>query len=100
MTRYTVTWVLAVQFDLAQLYLDATDPQAVTDAANAIDVMLATDPASKGTSMKEGLYSLDVPPLRVLYSVSESDRLVEVASVRRLTPLSSEPTGNGQDPIS
>jgi hypothetical protein len=100
MTRYTVTWLQSVQSHLAQLYLDAPDPQAVTDAANAIDVLLATDPISKGTPLKEGPFSLDVPPLRVLYSVSEPDRLVEVASVRRLSVVASEPEGNGQDATS
>ncbi|HYV37965.1 MAG TPA: hypothetical protein VE988_19930 [Gemmataceae bacterium] len=86
MKQFTVTWVASAQNSLAQLYLDASNPQAVTDAANTIDSLLAKDPLKAGTHVQEELYSLDVIPLRVLYSVSEPDRLVEVASVRRLDP--------------
>ena len=96
MTRYTVTWVGSAQQYLAQLYLDAQDPQAVTDAAHVIDLLLAKDPIAKGTHVQEGLYSLDVAPLRVLYSVSEPDRLVQVASVRRNDPPETKTQRNGQ----
>jgi hypothetical protein len=94
MTRFTVTWVQSAQDSLARLYLDAPKPQAVTDAANAIDLLLATNPTDKGTHIQEGLYSLEAPPLRVLYSVSEQDRLVEVASVRGLDPHVEGSQGN------
>src|SRR5262245_42939321 len=96
MTRYTVVWLKSAQDKLAQFWLDASDQQGLADAADSIDSSLANDPTSKGTHLSEGLYSLDRPPLRVLYSVSEADRLVEVADVRLLPPPSSLTSGNGQ----
>jgi hypothetical protein len=86
MTRYTVTWLEGAQNQLAELWLEAADRIAVTDAANRSDRALAGDPQDKGSPVSEGLRSLVVPPLYVLFSVSEPDRLVEVASVRRELP--------------
>lgn len=39
---------------------------------------------TQGRLLKEGLRILDIPPLRIFYSVSEADRMVEVALVRAL----------------
>jgi hypothetical protein len=95
MTRYTVVWSPQAEGRLAQLWTDAANRQAVSDAANAIDAQLAVDPLTKGNPLKEGLRTLDIPPLRVLFEVHELDRLVRVVLVRidaRLSP----PLANGQ----
>jgi hypothetical protein len=96
MTRFTVTWRNAAQDHLAQLWTDAPDRQAIADAANTIDSLLPTDPGSKGTEVSEGLRNLHVPPLYILFTVRELDRLVEVVSVRTDQPSSIGPQGNGQ----
>lgn len=96
MTRYTVTWLKGAQNHLAQIWTDATDRQAITRAANTIDTELAADPENKGTPFAEGLKSLVIPPLYVLFSVSEPDRLVEVASVRLEPSPSAGSQTNGQ----
>jgi hypothetical protein len=83
MSGYTVTWLEMVQSHLAQIWIDATDRQAITAAANLIDKELANNPFRKGTGVSEGLRSLDVPPLHVLFEVRELDRLVEIVSIRR-----------------
>jgi plasmid stabilization system protein ParE len=95
MKRYTVTWLESARAHLAQIWVDASDRQAVTAAANTIDTDLARDPGNKGTAVSEGLRSLYVPPLHVLYSVREPDCLVEVASVRRDDKPSATPPANG-----
>ncbi len=93
MTRYTVTWREGAQNHLAQIWMDTDDPPAVTAASNAIDVELSTEADQKGQPVSEGLRTLYVPPLHVLFTVSEPDRLVEVVSVRADPP---SPQKNGQ----
>ena len=95
MRRYTVTWLKGAQGHLAQIWVDATDRQAVTEAANAIDRLLAVDPTAQGEEVSEGLRRLSVPPLHVLFSVREPDRLVEVATVRTDAPPAGQ-QGNGK----
>jgi len=69
MSRYTVAWVQDAQNQLAEIWIAATDRQAVTDAANEIDRELGGDAASKGVPVSDGLRGLEVAPLRVLFSV-------------------------------
>jgi hypothetical protein len=40
------------------------------------------NPTTKGVELSEGLRALSQPPLRVLFSVNDLDRLVEVLRVR------------------
>ncbi len=84
MTRYTVVWHASVQGDLATLWMNAPDRSAVTAAAYLIDAELAQNAATKGVEVAEGLRAFFAPPLRVLFTVNDGDRLVEVALVRRL----------------
>ena len=81
MTRYTVVWPSSVRDELAAVWLDASDRNAVTEAANSIDLQLADNAALKGLELQEGLRSLFVPPLRVLFAVREEDLIVEVLRV-------------------
>ena len=99
MIRYTVTWLKGAQNHLAQIWVDATDRQAITHAADTIDAELAVDPKSKGTPLAEGLRSFSVPPLYVIFSVKELDRIVEVASVRLEPSTSPGPQTNGQSTL-
>jgi hypothetical protein len=84
--KYTVTWLKGAQDHLAAIWVDAPDKQAVTDAANTIDAELAVNPERKGTAVAEGLRGLYIPPIHVLFTVKEQDRLVEVVSVRADPP--------------
>jgi len=65
---------------LAQIWLRASDRQAVADAADEIDrrLRLAPVPAGSGGS---AVYRLHVSPLEVVYTVSVPDRRVEVSIV-------------------
>lgn len=83
MTRYTVVWLRDAENELAEIWLSADDCQAVADAANAIDRELLIDAHIKGQAFSKELLVLTVPPIQVLFRVSELDRLVEVASARR-----------------
>jgi len=84
MTRYTVVWVQSAQDELAELWLSAPNRNAVTTAAHAIDEKLGEDAADKGSELSEGLRSLFEPPLKVIFTVSEDDRVAEVLRVRSI----------------
>src|SRR4051794_7049048 len=96
MTKYTVTWVKSAQNELATIWTQATVKQAVADAADAIDRELSTDASTKGQPATAGLWSFEIDPLQVLFSVSEPDRLVPVLRVARYTPTAA--ITNGQVP--
>ena len=83
MTRYTVVWHASAQDELAELWIHAQDRNALTTAAHFIDVELSQDAATKGIDVAEGLRALFSPPLRILFSVNEGDRIVEVVLVKR-----------------
>ena len=81
MTRYTVVWHDDAQDQLAELWMNASDRRLVTLAANAIDRHLANDAETKGIGVEGGLRQAIVPPLRLLFSVSEADRIVKILDV-------------------
>jgi len=64
--------------------LAANDRNDVTAATHAIDKELSSDAESKGNELAEGLRSLNIPPLRVIFTVSQDNRLVELVRVARL----------------
>ena len=84
MFRCTVTWVESAQDELAELWMAGPDRDAISAAARAVDRELAVDPHVKGVEMSEGLRALHQPPLRLLFSVRDDDRVVEVLRVKRL----------------
>lgn len=84
MIRYTVVWPKGAEDELAELWIGASDRDAITAAANSIDLELSEDSTAKGTEVSEGLRALFAPPLRVLFAVREDDRVVEVLRVKRL----------------
>jgi len=81
MTRYTVVWHDDAQNQLAEIWLNTTDRQSVTLAANATDRRLADDADTKGVAVEGGLRQVVLPPLRLLFAVSEGDRTVRILDV-------------------
>ena len=83
MRRYTVVFVASADAELIDLWLRYPPLHSqITAAVHQLENQLARSPLSVGAEVSEGLYRLDVSPLRVLYTVSDDDRLVEVAAVR------------------
>jgi hypothetical protein len=97
MTKYTVTWHDRAQDQLARLWTDLPDRVGITRAADAIDAELKYDPDRQGTPEPDGLRSLYIPPLQVLFAVRELDRIVEVLVVRYLPDPTTGPAVNGHD---
>jgi hypothetical protein len=84
MNRYTVVWVKSAVDELVELWIAASDRNAVASATHEIDRQLTTGPSLRGELLSEGLRALNVPPLRVVFAVNEDDRIVEVAVVRTI----------------
>ena len=84
MTRYTVVWHDDAQDELIRLWLAAADRQSITNAADMIDWELARDALTKGVTASDDLRELVISPLRVLFAVSEPDRLVKVTNVAQM----------------
>jgi hypothetical protein len=90
MTRFTAVWSPNIIAALADIWLNSSDRAAVTLAAAEIERLLRDDPMLHGVPVKEGLWGLSKPPLRVLFTINEADRLVEVVLVKAVKEL-----GNG-----
>jgi hypothetical protein len=81
MTRYTVVWHQFALDELLRLWLSSSDRQSITNAADAIDRELSRSASKKGVLVDDDIRELFVVPLRVIFTVSEPDRLVTIAAV-------------------
>jgi plasmid stabilization system protein ParE len=78
--RYSVAWDDSALEDLADLWTQAADRQAVRDAANRVDGELAFSPETRGVDFY-GDRLLVEPPLQVVYKVVPADRKVIILQV-------------------
>lgn len=62
----------------------ADDKHAVTAAADTLDEMLALNPSTQGVEIAEGLRGVFLHPIKILFTVREDDRIVEVVRVVRM----------------
>jgi mRNA-degrading endonuclease RelE of RelBE toxin-antitoxin system len=83
MTRYTVVWPQSALEELADIWINSAQRNAVTSALAEIDRELAEDAPRKGLELSEGLRACYAEPLRVLFAVRDDDRIVEVLRVKR-----------------
>ncbi|MCI0459776.1 MAG: hypothetical protein L0Z62_22730 [Gemmataceae bacterium] len=75
--RYTVTAADSVNDQLARIWLQAADRNAVSQTSNTIDQLLKFSPLSCGIA--QGSHrTLTVEPLTVVYTVSPADCKVEI----------------------
>jgi len=82
---YTVLWRQTATDQLAEIWIAASDRADIGASVEAIDSLLSTDPLSDLTrELAEGLRTATVLPLRVIYEVQAADRIVDVATVRRV----------------
>jgi mRNA-degrading endonuclease RelE of RelBE toxin-antitoxin system len=78
---YDVDWDSSARHTLAAIWIKAVNRQAVTTAQALIDRLLAADPIKNSKPLSEGLYAIDVHPLRVVFEIDESRKSVIVVSV-------------------
>ncbi len=79
--KYTVVWPDAVQDELADIWIHASDRRAVTMAANQMERELRTDAPLRGRLLRGSRRMLRLPPLLVVFDVSPDDCLVTVLKV-------------------
>ncbi len=84
--KYTVVWKPHAEQELAAIWNEATDRNALTAAAHQLDQILKTNPEEAGESRSAGTRVLVEPPLVIRFSVSRDDCLVSVVAVWRLRP--------------
>ena len=81
---YNVDWDIPARQTLAAIWIKAANRRAVTAAQARIDRLLAADPLRNGTPLAEGLYVIDVHPLRAVFEVADTHKRVKVVSVSEL----------------
>jgi hypothetical protein len=82
--KYMVTWLPSALNELADIWNQASDQQAVTDAADRIDDVLRRDADQKGQAY-HGIRRLIVDaPLAVVFTPYRDDCRVFVIQVRRI----------------
>jgi hypothetical protein len=83
--RYTVVWDGVALAQLANLWMAATDRQAVTDSTDRIDSELAEDAHTKGVPI-DPFWAFYDDPLAVLYEIEPGDCMARILQVRRTSP--------------
>jgi hypothetical protein len=78
---FAVDWLPDAERELTEIWLKASDRDAVTNAANWIDERLRLDPEHEGESRPENRRVLFARPLAVVFRVSPPDRSVVVSHV-------------------
>lgn len=81
--KYDVDWLPSALQELADLWNQAVDKTAVTQAADIIDSVLARNPLKEGEGREDGLRILVVPPLAVYYDAEDNTRSVTILAVWR-----------------
>ena len=81
---YTVVWKRSAERELAEIWLQAVNHDAVGHSADQIDRQLRLAPLDAGESRDEDYRILCILPLVVGYRVSEDDRVVTVVRIRVL----------------
>jgi hypothetical protein len=76
--RYTVLWTPTAENDLADLWLQGPDRDAIRSAADTLDDLLRFDAHSRGESRYESLRVVLAAPLGVDIEVDQDNRTVRV----------------------
>ena len=79
--RYTVLWTPEAEEQLAAIWIESSNRQAIREASQRIDESLRRDPASQGESRVGNERVVHDAPLGVTFEVIEADRTVFVIEV-------------------
>ena len=82
--KYTVVWKQAAEDELARLWTETADRNAVRRAADYMEKLLAMRPLALGESRTGSMRIAFEAPLGMFYDVSEQDRIVSVVRVWRV----------------
>ena len=82
--NYSVYWNDDALDTLATIWTQSADRGAVTKAQATVDRLLTANPLVNGAPASEGLWAIEVHPLRVQFEIDISNRAVKVVSVGEL----------------
>jgi len=83
MSRYTVSWTASARKQLTEMWLDNVESrQDISDASDQIERALAVRPRTLGTEFSPNVRFVALPPLVILFRISDDDRLVRVIHVQ------------------
>lgn len=86
MIAFTVTWDPPAEEELARLWLENPQVrQQIASAGDRIDELLQTRPMELGIQTSARTREYVEPPLKVLFRISEPDRIVRVLYVKYWT---------------
>jgi hypothetical protein len=91
---YTVIWTPTALQMLAAVWLAATNRNAVNNAANTIDLVLAAAPKTTGVVEFDTVREHSIPPLGFEFEVEDAARQVFVLTVWDTATGRPNPTGN------
>tara|TARA_R110002049_G_scaffold149469_1_gene312448 strand:- start:333 stop:587 length:255 start_codon:yes stop_codon:yes gene_type:complete len=83
--EYKVEWEENATSEVAAEFAASNDKVAIIDATHQIDRALESDPIEHGVPLNEGMFYIDRPPLRAIYSINTQARRVDVGRIRRIT---------------
>ena len=81
MTKWTVVWEESAEIQLGNIWFGTGQSPKVTEASHQVDKALKADPHRHGRALAEGLMVIERPPLRAIFTVSDSNGLVRVLSL-------------------
>jgi hypothetical protein len=72
--KFTVTWTAAARSQLAEIWLNASDKERITESVRAIERLLARDVEDAGESRVVDIRILIEAPLAIYFDVRPLDR--------------------------
>ncbi len=81
---YDVVWEDNATSEVAAEFVSSKDKIAIVDATYQIDRSLESDPIGNGEPLSEGLFYIDRPPLRAIYSIDANTKRVDIGRIRRI----------------
>jgi hypothetical protein len=79
---YTIAMTDEADNDLADAWMSAPDPPAVSNAMNDAERILSLNPLGSSESLSEGLRRLKVVPILIYFRVDLPRRIVEISNIR------------------
>ena len=84
--NYVIESTTEADEDLADVFMSAPAPAAVTTAMNEAEQILERRPIGSSESLSEGLRRQKVEPILVYFRVDVGRRLVEISNIRLMAP--------------
>ena len=83
--KYKVDWEENATQEVAAEFVTGKDKVAIIDATHQIDRAPESDPIGNGMPLNEGMFYIDRPPLRAIYSIDAEAKRVDVGRIRRIS---------------